>query len=208
MKKEILKGVYIVIDPLMDMDDILFRLVEIRNENIAAVQIWDNPKADKIEPVLIEKIIELFSHTSTPVLINNKWAMLKQFALDGVHFDKLPNNFEEIQDQVPKAFLKGLTLQNDLTEVSLFKQLDFDYLSFCSLFPSSTATQCEIVSFETIEKCRELTAKPIFLAGGIDLENIALIKHLPANGIAVVSSIMNDAHPLQKLKQFNKLLNF
>jgi thiamine-phosphate pyrophosphorylase len=208
MKKKILKGVYIVIDPLLDKEKMLSRLAEIRNENIAAIQIWDNPKADTIEPVLIEKIIELFSYSSTPVLINNKWKMLKEFDLDGVHFDTMPNNFKEIQDQVSRPFLKGLTLQNDLKNVQLFNELDFDYLSFCSLFPSATAIQCEMVAFDTIEKCRELTAKPIFLAGGIDLENIELINHLPADGIAVVSSIMNDEHPLQKLKQFNKLLKF
>lgn len=207
MKKGIFKGVYIVIDPLMNKTKIIRQLEKIKNEKISAVQIWNNPKLKNIESSLIDSIIKVFQNTPTPILVNDQWELLKTHDLDGVHFEDLPENWENIQDEISRPFIKGLTLQNDLTGVLLFNELDFDYLSFCSLFPSSTADQCEIVSQETIERCRELTSKPIFLAGGINLENIQSIQHLPADGIAVVSSIMKAENPLEKLREYNKILN-
>lgn len=206
MKKAILKGVYIVVDPLMDEDKIIQQLEKIKNENISAVQIWNNPKVENIESSLIDNIIRVFQNTPTPILINDQWELLKNHDLDGVHFEELPEDWERIREEISIPFIKGLTLQNDLTSVPLFNELNFDYLSFCSLFPSPTADQCEIVSQDTIEKCRKLTSKPIFLAGGINLENIQSIQHLPADGIAVVSSIMNAENPLEKLKEYNNIL--
>lgn len=200
------KGVYIVVDPLMNETKIIQQLEKIKNEKISAVQIWNNPKVENIASSLIDSIIKVFQNTATPILINDQWQLLKTHDLDGVHFEYLPENWESIQDEISRPFIKGLTLQNDLTSVLLFNELDFDYLSFCSLFPSSTADQCEIVSQETIERCRELTSKPIFLAGGINLENIQSIQHLPADGIAVVSSIMKAKNPLEKLREYNKIL--
>ena len=206
MKKAILKGVYIVVDPLMDEDKIIQQLEKIKNENISAVQIWNNPKVENIESSLIDNIIRVFQNTPTPILINDQWELLKNHDLDGVHFEELPEDWERIREEISIPFIKGLTLQNDLTSVPLFNELNFDYLSFCSLFPSPTADQCEIVSQDTVEKCRKLTSKPIFLAGGINLENIQSIQHLPADGIAVVSSIMNAENPLEKLKEYNNIL--
>lgn len=206
MKKAILKGVYIVVDPLMDENKIIQQLEKIKNENISAVQIWNNPKVENIESSLIDNIIRVFQNTPTPILINDQWELLKNHDLDGVHFEELPEDWERIREEISIPFIKGLTLQNDLTSVPLFNELNFDYLSFCSLFPSPTADQCEIVSQDTVEKCRKLTSKPIFLAGGINLENIQSIQHLPADGIAVVSSIMNAENPLEKLKEYNNIL--
>lgn len=206
MKKAILKGVYIVVDPLMDENKIIQQLEKIKNEKISAVQIWNNPKVENIKNSLIDNIIRVFQNTPTPILINDQWKLLENHDLDGVHFEKLPEDWERIREEISKPFIKGLTLQNDLTSVPLFNELNFDYLSFCSLFPSPTADQCEIVSQDTVEKCRKLTSKPIFLAGGINLENIQSIQHLPADGIAVVSSIMNAENPLEKLKEYNNIL--
>ena len=208
MTKKISDGVYIVVDPLRDQEAILEQLRRIKQEAVAAVQIWDNPQAERIQPSLIDELVEIFSDTPTPVLINNRWELLQQHALDGVHFDALPADWAGIRKHISRPFIKGLTLQNALAPVADFNQLDFDYLSFCSLFPSSTAGQCEIVHPQTIEKCRQLTSKPIFLAGGINLTNLHAIRHLPANGIAVVSAIMDAEDPLERLRAFNNLINF
>lgn len=205
-KKTISDGVYLVIDPLIGPDKILSQLKLIKNEKIAAIQIWNNPKTKDVAFSLIENIIALFENSATPILINNNWQLLKTLPLDGVHFDEVPKNLSAIEAEISRPFIKGLTLQNDLMAVEKDNNLKFDYLSFCSLFPSLTAKNCEIVSFETIKKCRQRTTRPIFLAGGIRLDNMASILQLPANGIAVVSAVMNASNPLEVIQKFNSIL--
>src|SRR5690625_5893920 len=84
--KTIHKGVYVVIDPGMEQQSILSQLEKVKKKPLAAIQIWNNPNT-KITSHLIESILALFKDTNTPVLINNEWAYLKEFDLDGVHFD-------------------------------------------------------------------------------------------------------------------------
>lgn len=206
MKKHIIKGVYVVVDPAMPKSEILKQLDKIKEERIAAIQIWDNPKLESVEESLLQDIVDLFSKSNTPILINNHWELLKTIALDGVHFDRIPEDLPSIITEIDKPFLKGLTLENDLTAVGQAEKLQFDYLSFCSIFPSSTSDTCEIVKHETIQRCREITSMPIFLAGGIDLENSKLLKNLPFDGFAVVSSVMKAEDPKEIVKQYNTII--
>src|SRR5690625_5063679 len=175
MKKTIGSGLYIVVNPAQEKDEIIEQLNKIKNENIAALQIWDNPDLKSIDKPLLQKILHIFKG-KTPVLINNKWEMLKEFAFDGVHFDRIPQNFQEIDRQINQDFIKGVTLENNLALVKKAEHLNFDYLSFCAMFPSKTVDSCEIVRPETVQKCRNMTAMPIFLSGGITPANVNKLK--------------------------------
>src|SRR5690625_1161726 len=175
--KTIHKGVYVVIDPSMEQERIISQLEKIKEGSIAAIQIWNNPKAE-ITPHLIESILALFKDTNTPVLINNEWEYLKEFDLDGVHFDAFPTDLEQINKEVNRKFIKGITLTNDLGGLSEIETMGFEYLSFCSVFPSSTSNSCDLVDFKTIQDCKEQTDLPIFLSGVITTDNSNELCHL------------------------------
>lgn len=206
MKKEVSKGIYVVVNPTVEAEHLLRQLNKIKNQDIAALQIMEVP-GWKVDKGPLKAIIDLFSETSTPVLVNNQWRLCGELPFDGVHFDSLPGNLTEIKQSIGRPFLKGLTLENDLSQVKNAEDLGFDYFSFCSLFPSSTVKNCEIVDPETIVKCRKFTRLPVFLAGGINLENIRSLKGLPFDGIAMVSSVMSAEKPEEILREFNTLLN-
>lgn len=205
MKKKIQKGLYIIVDPAMDDFKILQQLYQIHTEQLAAVQIWDNPNA-KISIRLIEEIVQLFKNTSTPILINNRWEYLQDYDLDGVHFDNLPTQIEEIAFQINKDFIKGITLTNNLEDLPRIEKMKFDYLSFCSLFPSTTSQSCELVAFDTLRHCKKKTKIPIFLSGGITPDNLQQLHSLNFEGIAIVSGIMNAAQPQKELKNYQQQL--
>ena len=82
-----------------------------------------------------------------------------------------------------------------------------DYISFCSMFPSSTANSCELVSFETVRQARLITSLPIFLAGGIRPGNIEALKELDYSGIAVVSGVMSANNPAEAINLYHEKLN-
>lgn len=204
--KTIHKGVYVVIDPGMEQEKILSQLEKIKKQSIAAIQIWNNPNAE-IKPPLIESILALFKDTNTPVLINNEWEYLKVFDLDGVHFDALPKDLEQINKEVNRAFIKGITLTNDLGSLSEIEAMGFDYLSFCSVFPSSTSNSCDLVDFKTIQDCKEQTNMPVFLSGGITPENLNQLRHLNYDGVAIVSGIMKASNPKKAIENYSNELN-
>lgn len=204
MKRKIQGGIYLIIDPSVNQDRLLKTLKEIVSEKIAAVQIWDHflPNTERL--TLIEQVLRLCHLQNIPVLINNRWELLKTMNLDGVHFDAAPDDIVQLKQELGREVIIGITCNNDLSLVKWADEKELDYISFCSMFPSSTANSCELVTFDTIRNAKEMTSIPIFLAGGISPENLHSLSGLKYSGIAVVSGIMNAADPLAELKKYQK----
>jgi thiamine-phosphate pyrophosphorylase len=203
---KIQNGVYLIIDPSMDRNILLSKLNEIIHEKIVAVQIWDNFKPNENVIALVNAILHLCHSKNIPVLINNQWELLKQTNLDGIHFDNKREDILKLKNELKRDIITGITCNNDLSVVEWAEKNKFDYISFCTMFPSSTANSCELVSFNTVKEARKITKLPIFLAGGIKPENIELLNELDYSGIAVVSGIMNSDQPIEEIKKYrNKI---
>src|SRR5699024_5083042 len=204
--KTINKGIYLVIDPDKDKSELINQLLKIKDQKLSAIQIWDNFKPGRTYTDLLSSIKQLFKDSDTPIFINNRIDLMVEFGFDGVHFDEIPNHKKEIEAQINRPFLKGLTLTNDLDALLEESDWQFDYVSFCSIFQSPTSKSCEMVDFETIMRCKELKEVSIFLSGGISPDNMEELKELNYDGIAVVSGIMNAENPLKSLKLYKEKL--
>jgi thiamine-phosphate pyrophosphorylase len=188
----------------MDEEILFSKLNLIVKEKIAAIQIWDNFKDNQNLEELLLKIYAKTSLHNIPLLINNRWEILKQIPLDGIHFDEIPENFNGIKKEINGDFTVGITCKNDLATIEYAEEHHFDYISFCSMFPSQTANSCELVSFETVQKAKSIFSGKIFLAGGIDLNTIENLDKLDYDGIAVVSGIMSADNPSETIKKYQQ----
>ena len=205
--KKLSGGIYLVVDPSMDKSVLLGRLFEIlKYDNLAAVQIWDNFPASQEKIDLVEKVCSLCHKKEVPVFVNNEWQLLNSTDADGVHFDEIPNNLNEIKAEINKECMIGITCNNDPGVIRWAEENDLDYISFCSVFPSSTSNSCDLVDFESIRGARNITAMPVYLAGGIKPENIRKLKDLDFQGVAVISGIMDSHNPLEATKKYQKEL--
>lgn len=200
------KGVYLIIDPSTKWEILYSKLIKIAEENIAAVQIWDNFEPHNNPIPLINEILKICHSKNIPVIINNNSELLEKTKLDGIHFDRQQDDLFEIKSKIDREIFIGVTCGNDLSTVKWAHQSKIDYISFCSMFPSPTANSCELVTFDTIKKAAEITSLPIFLAGGILPENLQLLDTLDYSGIAVVSGIMNAENPIKELKKYQEKL--
>jgi thiamine-phosphate pyrophosphorylase len=207
IKRKINSGVYLVIDPSIDETILIHKLTIILQEKIVAVQIWDNFSSEENALKLIHRITDLCHEKNVPVIINNKWKWLNTTNLDGVHFDCIPTDFEDIKINIGRSFTVGLTCNNDLSLVHWAQNNQVDYISFCSIFPSSTSNSCDLIKFETIQEAKKITAIPLFLAGGIKPENMPKLVGLSFDGVAVVSGIMDSEKPNETIKAYLKQLS-
>jgi thiamine-phosphate pyrophosphorylase len=141
------------------------------------------------------------------VLVDNAWELLEQTELDGVHFDSIPENYSYIVQSAGRPFYRGLTCTNDLSLVRWADTHQLDYISFCSLFPTVSAPTCTLVDFDSVRQARQLTSLPLFVAGGISLQNIHRLSGLPVDGIALISGIMAAADITGATKKYVSALN-
>jgi thiamine-phosphate pyrophosphorylase len=203
-------GVYLVLDPAMQREVLLDKLKAALLGGVQVMQIWNNwaPATDKLQ--LIAEINELCKPFGTPLLINEDWALLPRTThIDGVHFDKIPDDLGKIKAAIGRRFIAGITCSGNLDTVAWAHQQRLDYISFCSMFPSLSAGSCDIVMPDTVRQARRMTDLPIFVSGGITPENTRLLKkQIPFNGVAVISGILSADHPDQKVIQYHNALDF
>lgn len=209
-RKTITGGVYLVLNPSMDKPTLLRKLKEALEGGVRVLQVWNNwPDSFSLSAKqgLVQAILHVTSAYKVPLLINEEWELLKDTELDGVHFDKIPENYEAIRSEIKRDFICGITCSNDLKVIRWAEQNQLDYISFCAMFPSRSVDSCEIVSPETVRKAREITQIPFFLSGGITAENIAALKELDFAGVAVISGILNAASPKESTSAYTYALN-
>ena len=156
---------------------------------------------------LIEDILKVVAPFNLPVLVNEEWQLLAKTGLDGVHFDKVPQDFRRIQQDIGYDRIVGLTCGNDLGLVEWAEAHEIDYLSFCAMFPSRSVDNCAIVKPETVRAARSITQMPIFLSGGVVPRNLASLKALDFQGVAVISGIMDSPSIVKSVCAYRIALN-
>ena len=209
-KLSITGGVYLVLNPAVPPDVLLAKLKSALKGNLQAVQIWNNWQPETNKLALIAQIGQLCQPYNVPLLINNDWSILQQSnAIDGVHFDAIPADINQIRAAVARPFIAGITCSGNLDTVVWAHTQGLNYISFCSMFPSPSAGSCDIIMPETVCRARQMTNIPIFVSGGITPENtMALKQKIPFNGVAVISGLLSAEDPEQKVLEYHKALNF
>ncbi len=205
-----LRGVYLVIDPTHEWNDLLLKLKAALEGGVNIVQVWNHWGAsiDEVHKLqFIAKTKELTDSFDVPLLMHDDWQLAQQANMDGVHFDKPPNDLTQIGGL---KFI-GITVGNDFDLIRWAASNNVSYISFCAIFPSSSVDSCDLVDLDKIKQAREIIDCPIFLSGGLTINNLYKLKELPFDGIAVISGILNAENPkvavneyIVKLKEIRK----
>lgn len=207
MKK--LEGLYLVLDPSQEEEKLLKLLQEALKGGVSVIQIWDHWPRDITEnqkKKIAKRIKEIAQNWKVPVLVNEDWKLALGADLDGIHWNNIPTDWEDIYSKT-SGIIHGLTVSNDLKLVEWASRHKLSYISFCAVFPSSSVDTCEIVQPETILQAQQMPHLPIFLSGGIKPENLDLLKNYSIAGVAVISGILNAPNPEEAAHEYLQKLN-
>ncbi len=183
---------------------------------VDVIQIWaekDNWKRsfDELHDI-VKRIIEISHKYNVPVLIANDVELCLVVNADGVHLDgyEIPKmSIQEIRNAIGDDKIIGVTCGNDIGKIEWAKVNGVDYISFCSIFPSSSVSSCEIVPLDMIKKAKEILGDdfPVFASGGITIENVDDVILAGADGVAVISAIMKAENPEKVSSEFKQKIS-
>lgn len=200
-----LEGLYLVVTPLLPLRKLLTVVEKALKGGVDILQLIPGKASSQVSQ-FAKNLLNKARRYDVPLLINGDIQLMQRIQADGVHFDSYGVTPETVERIVGRKCTVGYTLGNDLERLKWSENVKADYVSFCSIFPTSSASQCEIVPIETLRAARSRTTLPIFAAGGIEPKNAHLVLEAGADGIAVISAILEARDPEQAAKSFKEII--
>ncbi|HEX7079457.1 MAG TPA: thiamine phosphate synthase [Gammaproteobacteria bacterium] len=195
-------GLYLVVDPKPGADIVLPKVAAALRGGVGLLQVW-NHWGEGQDPVdFVARTLALGRAHGVPVLVHERPDLLDAAGADGIHYDAPALGPEEVRRAAGRAVLYGVTCGNDLERVRWAANEGADYVSFCAMFPSPSAGECEIVSLETVAAARALGDITIFASGGVTPENASRVLEAGADGVAVISGILGAEDPESAARRY------
>ena len=141
------------------------------------------------EYVSIAKTIrEVCSKYDVPLIINDDYRVAIASGADGVHVGAEDMAVADIRNHVGDNFIIGATAKT-IEQAQKAQSDGADYLGVGAVFPSPTKQNAIRITPEILREICQSVEIPVVAIGGINAENIHLIKDCGQAGIAVVSAI-------------------
>jgi len=202
-----LQGLCLVVDPSVPHRRLLDIVEKSLKGGVDVLQLWKPRKNSRKIRELARELLNLANDYGVPLIINNDIQLAKDVEAHGVHLDGYDVTPSDARKALNEQSIVGYTVGNDLKWIKWAETVGADYVSFCSVFPSTSAIQCEIISLGAIRSAKSVTHIPVFASGGITLSNVHLVLETGVDGIAVISAILKASDPEQAAKSFKAIIH-
>lgn len=192
------KKVYLVADAALPPTLLMPKLQRCFDAGLDLLQLYNTEKCGVGK---LNALAELANSYRSKVLIYNDLKSVSATKIKALHSDEVLD-LAMVEKKTGKLTYKGVTVGNDLDKIKQAALQGYDYISFCALFPTSSAQVCEFVNFDIIKKARKIFGGALFLAGGITTATVKKLAELDYDGIVAISAIFDAKKPEETIKIF------
>lgn len=159
-------------------------VVQVREKELDLIPFYEKAKAVK----------EITDKFDVPLIINDRLSIAIALGADGAHVGQ-----DDIDGAVARDILgpdRILGISASTVEEAVKAEEDgADYIGCGAVFPTSTKDDADSVDIEEFKKIKKAVSIPVVAIGGIKEDNVKELKGSNADGIAVVSAIMDSDNP-------------
>lgn len=152
-------------------------------------QLREKDKIDEEVLALGKKVKKLTDFYGVPLVIDDRIQVAKALDCAGVHLGAMDDDLEEARKVLGPGKIIGATAKT--VEAALAaKAKGADYLGVGAIYPTKTKVITIRTEVTTLNAISEATKLPIVAIGGLKEDNLDILKGSRAQGIAVVSELM------------------
>lgn len=150
------------------------------------------------------QIKNITSGHGIPLIINDRVDVALAIQADGIHLG---------QDDLPIDVVRGIVgdemiLGGSVHSIPEYEKVaDADYFGVGAVFPTRTKNSVRVGGVDMIKQIRAVTSKPIVGIGGITVENLHQIIHAGAEGVSVISGILDSDDIEGRTKQYGNAIH-
>lgn len=168
-------------------------IVQLREKNLSTREYID----------LARKVLEVTSKYDVPLIIDDRVDVCLAVDAQGVHLGKEDMDISTARRILGENKIIGATAKT--VEAALKAEEDgADYLGVGAVYPTKTKVKTIITKVETIKKIKESVRIPVAAIGGLNKDNLEVLRGSKIDGICVVSAIMESSDPQSETKKLKE----
>ena len=177
-------------------EEFLYRVEQALMGGITLLQLREKDKSTREYMDLAEKVHTLTKKYNVPLIIDDRVDVALAIDAEGVHVGQSDMPVSIARKLMGDDKIVGATRKTVEQAVEAYAQ-GADYLGVGAIYPTTTKVKTVLTSTETLGNICSAVPIPVNAIGGLNKDNIDVLKGIPIAGICVVSAIMKADDPKQ-----------
>ena len=175
-------------------EEFLYRVEQALKGGVTLLQLREKEKSTREYIELAEKVHELTKRYNVPLIIDDRVDVALAVDAEGVHVGASDMPVATARKLMGEDKIVGATAKTVPWAKEAYEQ-GADYLGVGAIYPTTTKVKTVLTSTDTLRDICNAVTIPANAIGGLNKDNIDVLKGIPVVGICVVSAIMKAANP-------------
>ena len=184
--------------------EFLYRVEDALKGGVTILQLREKEKTTREYISLAEKVHKLALKYNVPLIIDDRVDVAMAIDAEGVHVGQSDMPVSIARRILGKEKIVGATAKT-VDQATEAYENGADYLGVGAIYPTTTKVKTVLTSVDTLKSIVKAVPVPVNAIGGLNVNNIDILKDTGISGICVVSAIMKSENPkleAEKIKAY------
>lgn len=184
-------------------DEFLYRVEEACKGGVTLVQLREKERTTRGYITLAEKVHEITLRYDIPLIIDDRVDVALAAGAEGVHVGQSDMPVAAARKLMGDNKIVGATTKTVPQAIEAYEQ-GADYLGVGAIYPTTTKVKTVLTSVETLKEIMQAVPIKVNAIGGLNKDNIHVLKGSGIDGICAVSAIMKAESPCDAAKELRE----
>lgn len=187
-------------------DEFLYRVEEACKGGVTLIQLREKERTTREYLSLAEKVHEITRKYDIPLIIDDRVDVALAVNAEGVHVGQSDMPVNIARKLMGGDKIVGATAKTVPQAIEAYEQ-GADYLGVGAIYPTTTKVKTVLTSVDTLKEIVKAVPIRVNAIGGLNKDNIHVLKDSGIDGICVVSAIMKADNPCAAAKELREAFN-
>ncbi len=187
-------------------EEFLRRVEEACKGGVTLIQLREKERTTREYLSIAEKVHEITMRYDIPLIIDDRVDVALAVNAEGVHVGQSDMPVTIARKLMGTDKIVGATAKTVPQAVEAYEQ-GADYLGVGAIYPTTTKVKTVLTSVDTLKEIVKAVPIKVNAIGGLNKDNIHILKGSGIDGICAVSAIMKAADPCIAAKELREAFN-
>lgn len=185
-------------------EEFLYRVEQALKGGVTLLQIREKDKTTREYISLADKVHQIVKRYKVPLIVDDRVDVAMAIDAEGVHLGQSDMPVDTVRKILGNDKIIGATAKTVPQALEAYRN-GADYLGVGAIYPTTTKVKTVLTSTETLDKICKAVPIPVNAIGGLNRDNIDILKGIDIAGICVVSAIMKADDPQMAAKELKEI---